>query len=169
MTVEFSRVIPFLVKAEGELSNNKQDYGGTTKYGISQREYPKIDLDSLTLQKACEILERDYWKRYRIGEFREQTIANQLFLLIINMHPLYTGQILQRAVNNCKIIRPELKEDGVIGSQTITTVNSFSSYETLFLSANIRNEACRYYLKRVDDDTTQLVNLRSWIRRSLLC
>ena len=169
MNAEFSQAISFLIKAEGVYSNRPTDYGGQTKYGISKRQYPKLDIENLSLENACYILENDYWKKYRIGEIREQIIANQFFINVVNMNPLSAGTILQKAINGCRIVRPPIEEDGIVGTKTIDKINWFSPYETLFLSANIRNESCRYYLKRVDDDITQLVNLRSWIRRSLLC
>ena len=168
MGANFQLVIPLLLKAEGGHVDNPKDYGGETKFGISKKQYPNVDIENLTLEEACDILERDYWNRYRLIEIREQIVANQSFLLLINMNPLNAGKIVQKAINDCKIIRPAIQEDGIIGSNTLSTINSFTPYETISLSANLRNEACRYYLQRVDDDPTQIANFRSWIRRSLL-
>ena len=42
---------------------DKDDPGGTTNYGISQRAYPNLDIKNLTLDQAKEIYYRDYWLR----------------------------------------------------------------------------------------------------------
>jgi len=41
--------------------NDPNDSGGETKYGISKREYPNLDIPNLTLQQAQQIYQRDYW------------------------------------------------------------------------------------------------------------
>ena len=40
---------------------DKDDPGGETKYGISKKAYPKVDIKLLTLDGACDIFYRDYW------------------------------------------------------------------------------------------------------------
>ena len=41
--------------------NDPNDPGGETKYGISQRAYPKEDIKNLTLPRALELYYNDYW------------------------------------------------------------------------------------------------------------
>ncbi len=36
------------------------DTGGETKYGISKKQYPKLDIKNLTLDNAVEIYKKDY-------------------------------------------------------------------------------------------------------------
>lgn len=68
---EFQRCIQFVLEQEcrrqkdGTLDdgyvNDPHDPGGETKYGISHRAYPKLDIKSLTLANALAIYYRDYW------------------------------------------------------------------------------------------------------------
>ena len=41
---DFNKAIEKVLKFEGVLSNDKYDAGGLTKYGISKRMYPTLDI-----------------------------------------------------------------------------------------------------------------------------
>jgi lysozyme family protein len=165
MTAQFSGCIDVLKLAEGGESSRVEDYGGLTKYGISSREYPHIDIANLTFDGACDIYIRDYWNRYQLSEIDDQTIANQCFLLLINMNPREAITIVQRAAIVAGRTMIVLTVDGVLGKQTFSAINSVLRFD---VSDNIRIEAVRYYLAETDRDIKQIPNLRSWIRRALL-
>jgi len=59
--IEFEKAIKFVLKWEGGYSNDPNDSGGETKYGISKKSYPNLDIKNLTIEKAKEIYYRDYW------------------------------------------------------------------------------------------------------------
>ena len=56
-------IIEFILKMEGGYVNNPKDPGGETKYGISKRAYPNVDIKNLTKNDAIAIYYRDYWLR----------------------------------------------------------------------------------------------------------
>jgi len=58
---DFERAFRVLVGEEGGYVNDPADPGGETKYGISKRAYPAIDIRNLTLDQAKAIYRRDYW------------------------------------------------------------------------------------------------------------
>lgn len=68
---EFQRCIQFVLSQEcrrnkdGTLDdgyiNDPDDPGGETKYGISKRAYPKVDIKELGLADALGYYYRDYW------------------------------------------------------------------------------------------------------------
>lgn len=58
---EFEKSMKFVFERENGLVEDKDDPGGLTKYGISQKSYPYIDIKNLTPEKAEEIYYRDYW------------------------------------------------------------------------------------------------------------
>ena len=160
----FSQVVPLILELEGTtVSDNSMDYGGKTKYGISKKQFPSIDIDNLTIDSAMKLFEKEYWLRYRLSEIHDQNIANQIFLLLINMNPLNAGKIVQRAINLSLHTTPCII-DGIIGTDTLTALNSASS---VLLSAMMRIESCRYYLMLVDNDESQRIYFRGWIRRAL--
>lgn len=67
----FQKAISFVLeqecrrKKDGTLDdgyiNDKFDPGGETKYGISHRAYPKLDIKQLTLATALGLYYTDYW------------------------------------------------------------------------------------------------------------
>lgn len=57
----FHRSMIFIFKWEGGYINHVEDPGGETKYGISKRAYPDVDIKTLTKAQAEDIYHRDYW------------------------------------------------------------------------------------------------------------
>ncbi len=57
----FDKALKFVLKWEGGYSNDPNDPGGETKYGISKRSYPELDISKLTLKQVKEIYYQNYW------------------------------------------------------------------------------------------------------------
>ena len=76
---EFFKCVQFILEQEcrkrknGTLDdgyvNDPHDPGGETKYGISQRAYPKINIKELSLEDALALYYRDYWHVAKSLEF----------------------------------------------------------------------------------------------------
>lgn len=58
---DFQRSLKFVLDHEGNYSFDKNDPGGETKYGISKKSHPKLDIKNLTIEEAEEIYRREYW------------------------------------------------------------------------------------------------------------
>jgi len=58
---DFNIALKFVLKWEGGYSNDPNDPGGETKFGISKRSYPELDISKLTLKQAKEIYYQNYW------------------------------------------------------------------------------------------------------------
>lgn len=48
-------------RKDGGYTNDPVDPGGETKFGISKKGHPEVDIKSLTLTEATVIYEKDYW------------------------------------------------------------------------------------------------------------
>lgn len=59
----FLAAVTIVVGEEGGYVNDPRDPGGETKYGISKRAYPNVDIAALTLDEAQAIYRRDYWDK----------------------------------------------------------------------------------------------------------
>ena len=57
----FDEAFEALIGHEGGYVNDPRDPGGETKFGISKRAYPAVDIRNLTLDGAKAIYRRDYW------------------------------------------------------------------------------------------------------------
>lgn len=59
---DFRTAVAFVLQQEGGYVNDPRDPGGETKYGISKRQYPYLDILALTPAEAVEIYRTDYWQ-----------------------------------------------------------------------------------------------------------
>lgn len=57
----FSVSLKFVLDHEGGYVNDPKDPGGETKWGISKRYHPGLDIKNLTPQQATEIYYNEYW------------------------------------------------------------------------------------------------------------
>lgn len=55
----FDTALPWIFKHEGGMTT---DTGGLTKYGISQKAHPGLNIKNLTKEDASEIYHREYWR-----------------------------------------------------------------------------------------------------------
>ena len=57
----FKEALQFTLKWEGGYSNDPNDPGGETNFGISKRSYPELDISKLTIKQAEDIYYQNYW------------------------------------------------------------------------------------------------------------
>src|ERR1051326_2925202 len=101
------------------------DRGGLTKYGISKRQYPDLDIANLTLDQARRIYETDYWNKCRCDSLPAR-LAVCVFDAAVNEGQGTAIRMLQRAV--------KVLDDGMIGPSTIAAAHSVSDALTRFLA-----------------------------------
>ena len=56
-------------KPDGGYTKDLKDLGGETKWGISKRAYPDVDIHSLARADAERLYTRDYWERLNCSEY----------------------------------------------------------------------------------------------------
>lgn len=115
---KFDAAFEALIGHEGGYVNNPKDPGGETKFGISKRSYPSEDIRGLTLARAKEIYERDFWRPVQ-GDFWPYPVAFNLFDGAVNSGAAQSIKWLQHAVGTLP--------DGKIGPATIAAVNAMAS------------------------------------------
>lgn len=113
----FDRAFDFTLKEEGYYSNDPFDPGGETKYGISKRAHPTVDIKNLTLEDAKSIYYNEYWRPFeRIAE-THPALAMVLYDTGVNMGVGTTVRMLQKAVG--------VSVDGMIGPMTLNAIDNF--------------------------------------------
>ena len=151
----------FLIRINGNEGgysnrNSQDDPGGETKWGISKRSYPNIDIKNLTLDEASVIYERDF-----IGPISSRYLPDgitfQLIDFAVNSGISRAVKELQRAMN-IVIDGQQVEPDGVIGPLTKAKILSFTDSDLVMriLSARIK---FMIYLKNWD------ANSRGWMNR----
>lgn len=123
MNQNFERAFVELIGIEGGYVNDPTDRGGETKYGISKRSYPNLDIKNLSLQDAKEIYYRDFWQVNGLDNILKYEVAAELFDTGVNMGVSIASRFLQEALNlmnrNGQNFQ-DLKVDGQIGPATIS-------------------------------------------------
>lgn len=134
MLSEFNDIIEKVLAHEGGYVNDSDDAGGETKYGISKKAYPKEDIEGLTIERAKELYERDYWRKYRASDLPNH-IRHNYFDMCVNMGGVRAIKVLQEACNSYNANKIEV--DGLIGKMTIRASSGLSNdrlraYRVLF-------------------------------------
>lgn len=53
------------LREDGGYTNDPADPGGETKWGMSKRAHPNLDIKNLTLPEALAIYQREYYDKYK--------------------------------------------------------------------------------------------------------
>lgn len=64
----FNGAVNIILAHEGGYSNDSEDPGGETNFGISKSAYPDVDIKKLTTQAAVAIYHRDYWQTMKCDQ-----------------------------------------------------------------------------------------------------
>ncbi|WP_429885361.1 glycoside hydrolase family 108 protein [Geoalkalibacter halelectricus] len=141
--MSFERAISFTLQHEGGYVHDPADPGGETRFGISKRAYPDVDIKHLTIEQARDIYRRDYWEAPRIALLRSAEIAARVFDLGVNCGPATAVRMLQRAVN---LLQPleRVAEDGRLGPVTAAAVNAYGHPRALL--AALKFQAAAHYI-----------------------
>ena len=157
---KFEQAITRVLKNEGGYTNDQYDGGGETKFGISKRSYPNLDIRSLTLDGAKLIYYRDFWAPQHYEQINSFAIAEKIFDLAVNVGTPKAHIVLQRAL---RAVGFRVKEDGILGKITLAAINAAN--ENALLAA-IRSESAGYYRSIVAANSSQSRFINGWLNRS---
>jgi lysozyme family protein len=163
----FISAVGRVLQDEGGYVDDPLDPGGETKFGISKREYPDLDIRNLTREQAIAIYWHDYWRAYHLDEMRPEVAAKALNLAVL-MGPHGAIVCVQRACRACG--RP-LADDGIAGRLTLDAAHTIAGQNVAALLAAIRSEAAGYFrtvsaLERGRRPNRDEPFLKEWLRRA---
>jgi lysozyme family protein len=151
-----------LMAEEGGYTFDPNDFGGETKFGISKRSYPHLDIFNLKMEQAEAIYYHDFWLKFHLDKIKDDLMATQLLLMTVNCSPQTFGTIVQIAIKRCG---GSIEVDGVVGTQTIEAINKLPQ---VALGDAIRVGMVNFYIHRVTIDKSQKKYFEGWIRRAML-
>lgn len=159
----FTYAISVLLRndVEGKYSNNPNDAGGETNFGLSKRSYPDLDIKNLTQEKANSIYEKDFWLKFRLNEIDDSIISMIILLSIVNMGPkkaIISVQLALRKLKNC------LDIDGIMGDKTINAINK-KDVDPLVKADLIRINLVKTYLSIANSNKNSNIFLKGWLNR----
>jgi len=156
----FDRAVVVVLANEGETcTDHPDDAGGLTKYGISRRWNPDVDVENLTREEAIEIYRESYWEGEHYDELPPE-IAIKTFDLAVNMGKADAVKCLQRGLRASGF---RVAVDGVLGPETWGAARRAKRAALL---AALRSEAAGEYRLRVVRDATQVSFLDGWLNRA---
>ena len=155
----FSRVLDKILKHEGGYVLDPGDPGGETKFGISKRSYPQLDILHLTREEAIAIYRRDWWERHGYEMIADEDLAVKVFDFAVNMGATRAHKILQEALNRTS--PAELSVDGLLGPLSMEAVNNHPNPPLLL--AELKLGAIAFYAG-LKNAPRYLVG---WVRRAL--
>lgn len=147
--MNFDQAFERVIGHEGGYVNDQRDPGGETKYGISKRSYPNVDIKNLMLDQAKAIYRRYYWDRLHMDEL-PPAIRFDLFDAAVNSGVGTAAKFLQRAAGTAP--------DGVIGKLTIAAANDI---DPQLLDKRMAGHRLRYLC----DLNTFPTFGKGWVRR----
>ena len=150
---QFNDFIAVILKHEGGYVNNPSDPGGETKYGISKRAYPNLDIANLTVEQATEIYYNDYWSKMNLDLLSDDLLKLHLFDMGVNAGIKTAVILLQRILS--------VVQDGIIGPHTASLSNQFQG--NLVQSYIEARE--NYYNYIVQLHPNESVFLNGWLSR----
>lgn len=120
--VNYRTLIERVLSHEGGYVNDLRDPGGETKFGISKRSYPDVDIKNLTREAAIAIYKQDYWDKLQADRF-PPAVAYQLLDSAVNSGIGQSIRFVQRAVG--------VADDGVIGPVTLAKLLSTDPHDVV--------------------------------------
>lgn len=178
----FDDAVRGVLHQEGFFSNDPDDPGGITVWGISLRfarrigdmnpdTIPDLDLNGdgkidaidirlMTPQSAVKIYKEVFWDPYPYGRL-PGVVSAKVFSLAVNTGPHQAHILLQRACRACSDDR--LIEDGILGLNTLRVAKG--CYQPALLAA-LRSEAAGFYRLVAKKNPKSRKYLNGWLNRA---
>ena len=156
MSSASDQAIQAVLEREGGLVNDPDDSGGLTKYGISQRTHPDLDISNLTKDQAAQIYKADYWDKLNLDQIHDVKLSAAIFDTAVNMGISAAAKLAQTLVG--------VDVDGKIGPYSLAAINAIPGHYLLPLYLLERIDA---YIEICYHDPGQKKFLPGWISRVL--
>lgn len=154
----FNKIIEVTLSHEGGYVNDPIDKGGETKFGITKRNYPDLDIRGITRSDAIAIYKRDYWDEFKVDNLPAQ-YQHIYFDMLVNNGPRGAAKVMQRAID---AHGGTLVIDGVFGSKSF---NQLCVYKPSIYT--VRLYRVKFYNDIVSNYPNQVRFLHGWIKRAL--
>jgi lysozyme family protein len=169
----FEKALAATLLHEGFFSNDPDDQGGATTYGITEstaRAHGYTgDMKDFPAKTAEAIYRQDYWDKNSLDEIAEyyEPIAVKMFDIGVNMGVGQAGKFFQRTLNclnRDQALYPDLKVDGVIGSKTIKALVKLGPEKKAVLKMLNALQGAKY-IEICERVPRQKKFVRGWVNR----
>lgn len=166
----FSSCIQYVLDNEGGYTDDPNDSGGPTNFGITQDDLSRWiarpasvdDIKQLSLKVAEQIYFKWYWSPLGLNFINNNAICTCIFDTGVNEGLVFAARFAQLSANNCGI-NPLLEVDGQIGDLSEKAINNCDPSE--FVN-NYASLVKKRYQNIVDGNPSQHVFLNGWLARA---
>jgi len=155
MDERYNKFIDVILAHEGGYVNDPDDHRGETRYGITKRRYPDLDIKRLTIDKAKAIYYNDFFLPLRLHYIKNDLLALHVFDMAVNAGRGNAIKLLQEVLNGCD-------SDGRIGPITGEAI-SYADITTNLVEA-YKAKRIEYYYK-VSKRRNNKKFLNGWVNR----
>jgi lysozyme family protein len=153
----FKEIMDVIIENEGGYVNDPDDRGRETKYGISKRSHPEVDIKNLTIDGALDIYNRLYWVPSKAERLMPE-LRYQYFDFVVNAGQGNAVKVLQRACNHKNGKGNWIQVDGKIGRMTIKASENLEN-------SRLKAFKCLYYANIVIKNSIQEKYYYGWYNR----
>lgn len=166
---------------EEHLSNDKDDPGGLTNYGLSikfiksmtperLKSYGIIIVDEdhliqiikeMDIETAKCIYKGQFWNDTHFEDIHSQFVTNYYFDTAVNCGMATATKMIQRAIHATNV-KTNIIDDGVFGLMTLEEINRID-YAIL---SSFRSERSSYYRNLVSNNVHLSKYLKGWLDRA---
>ena len=174
MSPKFEKAVQIVLQHEGGLTNDKDDAGGTTKYGISLRYIKQTHLDingdgvidandiiHLTQSEADMIYLHRWWLVYHYDEINDVNVATKLFDASVNMGASRAHKLVKMSLNH--LYKKQIKVNANLDEATVKLINGI---EPCLMLDEMRMEEEEFYKEIVARNPSQRKFLSGWLKRA---
>lgn len=148
----FRQALEITLKHEG---GETVDTGGYTKWGISQKAYPSLNIKSMTRAQMEAIYRRDYWDKIKGDEIVNQNAAAVLFDYAVNAGVGAAVKAAQAVLG--------VTVDGGFGPKTLAAINR----EGADFAGALTRYRVNFYTKLAKSNPAKYGKyLAGWLRRA---
>lgn len=159
----FKKIFEYLLEVEGVYSNDKNDRGGKTKYGIIEREARGFGYKGHMRDMPIEMAEYIYNQKYYHGNRLDEVVNDKISLSICDWIVNSGTWGVKKAQQTVNIISNyKLSTDGIIGNKTLFALNNVDSDKFLQAYHELQR---RFYRNIVLSNPTQEDFLKGWLNR----
>jgi lysozyme family protein len=171
----FNQAVSVVLGHEGGYTNDPDDPGGETNFGITQTDLdkhaiellllPPIDIKNLTQIEAERFYKKFFWDKYNYNAIDSLHVATKIFDMSVDMGPQEAHKLTQRALTYCGYRKMPI--DGVLGAKTLAAINRLCvvGLET-DLYDELVNEATWFYENLAKEKPVLKKFLNGWLARA---
>ena len=159
----FKKFLDYIFEVEGGYTNDENDRGGATNFGITHYDAKKYlgytgDMRNFKKSDAEKIYEKVYYRGNHIDKITDDRVALSIFDWTVNSG----GKGIKKAQIVANKFGANLVIDGIVGNKTLEAINAIDP--KMFL--NEYHEMQRSFYKNLAArDSSQEVFLKGWLNR----